>query len=170
MDKLWAPWRAPYILKGLKKKRAGCVFCKALQAHKKGKSQQVVETSRLSFSVLNIYPYNNGHMMVMPKRHVGDFQKLRPAELTDMMLLLQKTQRSLKRVLDPHAFNLGLNLGREAGAGITEHLHFHIVPRWNGDTNFMPLFSGTKVISQSLEHLREGLLHDIQKRDRRARS
>ncbi len=169
MDKLWAPWRAPYILKDLNKKRTGCVFCKALQAHKKGKSRQVIETSPLSFSVLNIYPYNNGHMMVMPKRHVGDFQKLGPEELTDMMLLLQRTQASLKQVLDPHAFNLGLNLGREAGAGIMEHLHFHIVPRWNGDTNFMPLFSSTKVISQSLESLREQLRRDIQKRDRRAR-
>jgi len=129
----------------------------------------VVESSRLSVSILNIFPYNNGHLMVMPKRHVGDFLALKPPELTDLMLLLQRTQTSLKRVLRPHGFNIGLNLGREAGAGITEHLHFHIVPRWNGDTNFMPLFSGTKVISESLTALRERLLDDIQTRNRRTR-
>src|SRR5258706_10153059 len=102
MDKLWAPWRAPYIRKAVKAKSRGCVFCKALQEFRKGKSSQVIEVSRLSFSILNIYPYNNGHLMVMPRRHVGNFQSLRPSELTDMMLLLQKTQISLTRVLKPH--------------------------------------------------------------------
>ena len=105
----------------------------------------------------------------MPKRHVGDFQKLKKAELTDLMLLLQKTQKHLENILDPDSFNIGLNLGQEAGAGIKDHLHFHIVPRWNGDTNFMPLFSETKVLSESLESLHSRLLDDIQKRNRRKR-
>ena len=169
MDRLWAPWRASYIRKAVKVNPKGCVFCKSLQEFQKGKSSQVVEVSRFSFSILNIYPYNNGHLMVMPLRHVGNFQSLRPAELADMMRLLQKTQASLTRVLKPHAFNICLNLGREAGSGILDHLHFHIVPRWNGDTNFMPLLGGTKVISESLEAVRERLNHDIQKRNRRTR-
>jgi len=169
MDKLWAPWRAPYILKDLKKKTRGCVFCKALGTHEKGRASQIVETTKYSASILNIYPYNNGHLMVMPRRHVGDFQKLKKAELTDLMLLLQKTQKHLQNILDPDSFNIGLNLGQEAGAGIKDHLHFHIVPRWNGDTNFMPLFSETKVLSESLESLHSRLLDDIQKRNRRKR-
>lgn len=174
MDKLWAPWRSPYIKSFEKKEKPGCVFCRALSNFKKKKDCQVIEVSEHAFSVLNIYPYNNGHVMVMPIRHIGDFQQLKPAELVDLMLLVQKTQATLKRVLKPDAFNIGLNLGREAGAGIRKHLHFHIVPRWNGDTNFMPLFSGTKVISQSLAELRKRLLNDIQsqsqKRNRRKRS
>ena len=169
MDKLWAPWRAPYILKDLKKKTRGCIFCKVLKTHEKGGASQIVETTKSSASILNIYPYNNGHLMVMPRRHVGDFQKLTKTELTDLMLLLQKTQKHLQNILDPDSFNIGLNLGQEAGAGIKDHLHFHIVPRWNGDTNFMPLFSETKVLSESLESLHSRLLDDIQKRNRRKR-
>ncbi len=169
MDKLWAPWRAPYILKNFKKKPRGCIFCNALKAYQKNKSCQVVEVTKLSASLLNIYPYNNGHIMVLPRRHVGDFQKLKRAELTDLMELLQKTQKTLARVLKPDGFNVGLNLEREAGAGIREHLHFHVVPRWNGDTNFMPVCARTKVISQSLETLHKALCDDIQKRNRRKR-
>lgn len=170
MDKLWAPWRAPYITKLGRKKSKGCIFCNALKEHRKNKkTSRVVEVTKHSFSVLNIYPYNNGHLMIAPHRHEGSFVKMKPEELRDMMQLLQKTQSSLERVLKPDSFNIGMNLGREAGAGIVDHLHFHIVPRWNGDTNFMPLFAETKILSQSLEAVREGLLNDIQKRNRRKR-
>jgi ATP adenylyltransferase len=169
MDRLWAPWRAPYILKDLKKKKKGCVFCKAFKEHCKGKSNQVIEVSEHSFSVLNIYPYNNGHMMILPIRHEGDLARLTSAELEDVMELLRRSQACLKRVLRPEGFNIGMNLGREAGAGVADHLHFHLVPRWRGDTNFMTLFSGTRVISQSLDDLRKRLLDDIKKRDRRKR-
>jgi ATP adenylyltransferase len=170
MDNLWAPWRAPYIRTFDKEKKSKtCLFCRALKAYQQGRKSQVIEVRKLSFSILNIFPYNNGHLMILPKRHVGELSGLKPAELLDMMTLLQDTEQVLRKVLRPHAFNVGLNLGRVAGAGITEHLHFHIVPRWAGDTNFMPLFGGAKVISESLGSLRTRLTDVIQTRDRRAR-
>jgi len=169
VNKIWAPWRAPYILKQVKTKRRGCIFCHALKDHKRKKRSPIIEVTHLSFSILNLFPYNNGHLMVMPKRHVGDFLKIKPEELTDMMLLLQKSQKALTRTLKPHGFNVGLNLGREAGAGIVNHLHFHIVPRWKGDTNFFPLFSDTKVISESLAAVQARLLTDKAKRKKGVR-
>lgn len=152
-ERLWAPWRSRYLA-GLAAR--GCIFCAAKRS-RDDRRRLVVARGRHAFALLNLYPYNNGHVMVSPYRHVGDLAKLTPAEWTDMLALAQALVRRLKKELRPHGFNLGVNLGRVAGAGIPGHLHLHIVPRWMGDTNFMPVLAGTKVISQSLEDVRRCL-------------
>ena len=110
------------------------------------------------FAVLNIYPYNNGHVLVMPYRHVNDFDKLHETELIDLMNLVTACKKLLQKIFAPQGYNIGINLGRVAGAGFPGHIHIHIVPRWYGDVNFMPVTAGTKVISQSLKTLYERLM------------
>ena len=105
------------------------------------------------FALLNRYPYNNGHLMIAPNRHVGELEALRPAEWAGILRMSRQLMRRLRRTIHPHGFNVGLNLGGAAGAGIPGHLHVHIVPRWNGDTNFLPVIGHTKLVSQSLEEL-----------------
>jgi ATP adenylyltransferase len=150
MEKLWAPWRLAYIKKARKPFSGKCFFCKVKGA-KSDAPDRVVTRGRLSFSILNLYPYNNGHLMVAPYRHVGQLSKLAPPEWLEMLTLANDAIRRLERTMQPHGFNLGINLGRVSGAGIPGHLHLHIVPRWTGDTNFMPVLAGAKVISQSLD-------------------
>ncbi|KPK42777.1 MAG: HIT family hydrolase [Omnitrophica WOR_2 bacterium SM23_29] len=147
---LWAPWRSKYIksVKSLK----GCIFCSKSKS-KKDKLNYVVSRSRHSFSMLNIYPYNNGHLMVAPYRHLKDFSKLTEKELLDLFNLLNESQALLRKALKPDGYNVGINLGRAAGAGYKGHLHIHIVPRWVGDVNFMPIFTSAKVVSESLDAL-----------------
>jgi ATP adenylyltransferase len=115
--------------------------------------------------MLNIFPYNNGHVMVSPLRHVRDLEQLKEAEIIDLFRALGEAKSLLKKVLKPHGFNIGINLGRSAGAGITGHLHIHIVPRWAGDTNFMPVISDTKVLAQSLDELCKQLNYAQSKSD-----
>ncbi|MDD2751536.1 MAG: HIT domain-containing protein [Candidatus Omnitrophica bacterium] len=146
IDRLWAPWRIKYI--GAKK-RKGCLFC---QAGKSNKDFLVFKT-KYSLCIMNIFPYNNGHLMVAPLKHTNDLSKLNEKEALDLFYSLNKAQQLLKQTLKPHGFNIGINLSAAAGAGITQHLHIHIVPRWCGDSNFMPIVANTKVISQSLEEL-----------------
>jgi len=148
MDKLWAPWRYQYV--SASKKKQGCIFC---QAYSQKNSAEVIFRSEHSVAMLNIFPYNNGHMLIAPKAHLADLSKLNDAQLLDLMRALDKAKKLLQSVLKPDGFNIGINLKRSAGAGITDHLHLHIVPRWVGDTNFMPVFSKTKIISQSLKEL-----------------
>jgi ATP adenylyltransferase len=148
MNKLWAPWRRKYIETA--KKQKSCIFCEAAKLKEKHK---VVFKTKYSVVLLNIYPYNNGHLMVCPTRHTKDLTSLKTEEILDLFESLKKAQSLLQKTLKPEGFNIGMNLSRSAGAGITNHIHIHIVPRWNGDTNFMPVISGTKVISQSLEDL-----------------
>ena len=167
MDKLWAPWRVKYITKILKENK-GCVFCKIFK-QKKDKNNFIVTRSKYCYSVLNIYPYNNGHMLVLPNRHVDDLSKLTREERDDLMDLLEETKKLLDSVLKPGGYNIGINLGRVAGAGFPGHLHIHIVPRWYGDVNFMPVVANTKVISQSLRTLHDRLCHANKKRNRRVR-
>jgi ATP adenylyltransferase len=150
MDKLWAPWRISYI-SGKKKK--GCIFCQAA----KGGRDHVVFRSKHAIVMLNAFPYNNGHLMVAPLRHVRDTAQLKDAETIDLFRALNTAKSLLKKTIKPHGFNIGMNLERSAGAGITGHLHIHIVPRWIGDTNFMPVTGATKVISQSLKELHRQL-------------
>lgn len=150
MDRLWAPWRTEYISKVHSTK--GCIFC-SKPKQKDDKKNRVIERTRHSFSILNIYPYNNGHIMVVPFRHVDSLAKLSGEELADLMGLLNRTQDLLAKVLKPDGFNIGINMGRAAGAGVKGHIHIHVVPRWVGDVNFMPVFTSTKVISQSLDSL-----------------
>lgn len=152
MDKLWAPWRANYINNVNKSK--GCIFCLA----KKGKSKDyVIFKTLFSIVMLNIYPYNNGHLLISPLRHIHDISGMQEEEILDLFGCLNKAKSLLQKVLKPQGYNIGLNLNRVAGAGIVGHLHLHIVPRWAGDANFMPVVFGTKVISQSLGQLAEKL-------------
>lgn len=149
MEKLWAPWRIRYIQSARKPKK--CIFCTACR--KPVKNSFVVFKTDFSLSLLNIFPYNNGHMMVAPQRHINDLSCLSESEQLDLFACLLRTKRILTKVLRPDGFNIGVNLSESAGAGIPGHLHIHIVPRWKGDTNFMPVVAQTKIISQSLSEL-----------------
>ncbi len=148
MDKLWAPWRINYV--SGKNKARGCIFCSAKNSLSKN---YVIFKSRFSIAMLNIYPYNNGHLLIAPLRHMRDISQLRQEEILDLFKSLNKAKQLLQAVLKPQGYNIGINLSRTAGAGIAGHLHMHIVPRWSGDTNFMPVVSNTKIISQSLDEL-----------------
>jgi len=147
MDRLWAPWRIKYVAT---KKEKRCIFCKA--ASYRGKNSVVFKT-KYSICILNIFPYNNGHLLVSPLRHARELCDLKENEILDLFRALVRAQKLLGMVLKPHGYNIGLNLGKSAGSGITGHLHLHIVPRWQGDANFMSAIYDTKVISQSLAQL-----------------
>ena len=149
MDQLWAPWRMDYILDA-KGESDGCIFCD-LPGQNKDKENLIVYRSEKSFVMLNKFPYNNGHAMVIPYQHMAEYTALADAVLLDIQVVIKKTVRAIQASMQPHGLNIGLNLGRTAGAGIDDHIHYHIVPRWNGDTNFMPVISGTKVVSEALE-------------------
>ncbi|HBG60969.1 MAG: hypothetical protein A2Y03_10895 [Omnitrophica WOR_2 bacterium GWF2_38_59] len=161
MDKLWAPWRIKYITEDLKKS-SGCVFCRIVK-EKKDKKNFVVIRRNHCFAVLNIYPYNNGHTLIVINRHVNDLDKLNKEERDEFLDLLIETKTLIQKTISPAGFNIGMNLGRVAGAGCPGHLHIHVVPRWAGDINFMPVVSGIKVISQSLKTLHKELC-DVHKR------
>ena len=154
IDRLWAPWRVKYIREcssaKSKTKKSPCIFCSAI---KDPVNKFVVAQNKTAFAVLNIYPYNNGHLMVAPRRHAPDIGVLDEEECLDLFKMLNYMRDTLKKVLNPEGFNIGINEGRVSGAGIPGHLHMHIVPRWKGDTNFMPVTSSTKVVSQSLQEL-----------------
>jgi len=135
LNRLWAPWRIKYVSNPNKK---GCIFCKAFK-ERKDYSNLVILRSKYCFVILNIYPYNNGHMMVVPNRHIKDLEKLSRDEVLDLTATMIKTKNIIKDILRPDGFNIGINIGKVAGAGVKSHLHIHIVPRWNGDTNFMPV-------------------------------
>lgn len=147
MRHLWAPWRIHYIL-GKKEKR--CFLCiKSTSASVR--SQYVLAQTRYSAVMLNKYPYSAGHLLVIPKRHVAELDSLTVEEMTDLFLLLRDTITAVRKAFRPDGVNVGLNLGKAAGAGLRDHLHLHIVPRWNGDHNFMPIISDTMVISEYLD-------------------
>jgi len=146
MKYLWAPWRMNYIL-GEKKK--GCFFCKKLK-EKKSKKNLILYQGEGVFVVMNKYPYTNGHLMVVPKRHCYELEELDDDELKELLGLLKASTQVLKASLRPHGFNIGMNIGKVGGAG-EDHLHLHIVPRWEGDTNFMPVIGETKIIPEYLE-------------------
>ena len=149
MDVLWAPWRMELIAA---EKPKGCIFCElpAQVGADADRRNLVLGRSARSFVIFNKYPYSNCHLMVVPRRHTADFDALSAEESADLHGLMQRSVRILKQALRPDGMNLGMNLGRPAGAGIDDHLHYHVVPRWSGDTNFMPVVSQTKVI---IEHL-----------------
>lgn len=149
MDTLWAPWRMKYILDP-DKKAGGCVFCIASSTDR-DRELLIMYRGKLCFVVLNMYPYNNGHIMVVPYRHIADLGELTSEENSEMMALTQKTVAVLEAAFKPNGFNIGMNLGQAAGAGIDDHLHMHIVPRWSGDCNFMPVIGETKVMPQHLD-------------------
>ncbi len=133
----------------------GCVFCDALQGETA--SPLIVFRGTSCFVILNLYPYNNGHLMVAPQRHVGRLADLSQDEATEMMGLTRAVEMALQELYQPHGFNMGLNLGKSAGAGVPDHLHMHVVPRWHGDTNFMTVVGETRVLPEELAHTAERL-------------
>jgi len=126
----------------------GCVFCDALAGDPEG---LIVFRGVTCFVILNLYPYNNGHLMVVPERHIGRLSDLDPGEVTELMALTRVVEMALQELYQPHGFNMGLNLGKSAGAGVLDHLHMHVVPRWNGDTNFMTVVGETRVLPEELD-------------------
>jgi len=148
MDVLWAPWRSAYV--SGQHQPAGCLFCTALAAAD-DERQGILHRGPSTFVMLNGFPYSSGHVMVAPNRHVASPEELDDAERLDLMRLAGRAVAALRATYRPDGFNLGANLGRVAGAGVEGHLHLHVVPRWAGDTNFMPVTAGVKVLSESLE-------------------
>ncbi|MFH1772325.1 MAG: HIT domain-containing protein [Candidatus Omnitrophota bacterium] len=136
----------------MKPRNKGCIFCK-IHSRRRNKSDLVLIRSSQCYALLNTYPYNNGHTMIVFNRHVGQIEKLTEREFLDSNRLQVKMVKLLKDILNPQGFNIGINVGQASGCGIKNHLHIHIVPRWPGDTNFMPVVSQTKIISQSLREL-----------------
>jgi ATP adenylyltransferase len=163
MDHLWAPWRLAYVATA--KPPADddpCFLCQGLAAQDDRRWLIAHRTPR-SVVVLNRYPYNNGHLLVAPRAHKGQLDDLDADELLEVMQTLRHMVRLLDRLLRPDGYNIGLNLGRAAGAGLPGHVHWHIVPRWNGDTNFMPILAEVKVIVQSLDALYDLLVAELRK-------
>jgi ATP adenylyltransferase len=144
---LWAPWRIEYITGH---KEDGCIFCNRF-ALTDDRTNLILARGRFSFVIMNKYPYNNGHLMVAPIRHTGDFGSLQADEIGEIFAFVQTFLGVFHDVMNPHGFNIGLNLGKTAGAGVEDHLHVHVVPRWDGDTNFMPVIGEVKVISEHIQ-------------------
>jgi ATP adenylyltransferase len=146
MEKLWAPWRMAYVEV---KKPSGCIFCEKPRAGD-DRTELVLYRGRTSFLIMNLFPYNNGHLMVAPYRHAAALADLDAPERAEMMDLACFATGLLGEAFGPDGFNLGVNLGRVAGAGVADHVHLHVVPRWDGDTNFMPVVAETKVLPEAL--------------------
>lgn len=149
MERLWTPWRMAYIRQASAGEQDGCIFCD-LPAKNADEETYILARGEGTFVILNAYPYNPGHLMVAPYRHVGKYEELTPAELAETMAFVGVAVRALKDASAAQGFNLGMNLGQVAGAGIADHLHMHLVPRWGGDTNFMPVVGQTKVLPELL--------------------
>ena len=164
MKRIWAGWRMKYILGD---KSHNCVFCKSLQSDDDAANYVVYRGERVAL-MLNLYPYTNGHMLVVPYDHVGGLVDLDDKTLADMMLLTTKGLRLLRVAVAPHGFNVGLNLGQAAGAGIQDHVHIHIVPRWQGDTNFMPVLGDVRVIAEWLDDTYNKVLAALRKMEQGA--
>jgi ATP adenylyltransferase len=168
MNILWAPWRSNYVenVDNIE----GCFLCHAIsQPPERWREFLVLYKGSESFIILNKYPYNSGHLMIVPIKHTADYESLEESTVLDMDRLLKLSLKILKRVFKPHGFNIGYNIGRPAGAGLETHIHMHVVPRWNGDTNFMPVIANTKVISQDLyttyDRLKEATDHILGDRE-----
>ena len=149
MDIMWAPWRMRYVKYEALKRERGCFLCKALTSEKP-EERLVVYRGEDGLVVMNLYPYNTGHLLVAPIRHVPSLEDLSDEEIESLFKLVKRSLSLLRRALKPDGFNVGVNIGRVAGAGLEDHVHVHIVPRWSGDTNFMPVIADTKVIPEAL--------------------
>ncbi len=150
MERLFSPWRSKYIQSFHQgEKSDGCILCSAPQV-KNDAERLIVFRGKTAYVIMNLYPYNSGHMMIVPYRHVADITDLSDGETSELMALTQKMMTALRKVSHPDGFNIGSNIGRSAGAGIDTHVHFHVVPRWNGDTNFMPVLGDAKLISEDM--------------------
>ncbi len=144
MERLWSPWRLAYVTGT--DRATTCVFCEQGEA----RDALTLVRGRLTYVVLNLYPYNNGHLMVVPDRHFGSLAAATPDELSEMMLLVRDAEIALAEAYAPQGINVGINLGRPAGAGIVDHLHVHLVPRWNGDTSFISVIGNVRVLPEAL--------------------
>jgi ATP adenylyltransferase len=162
MEHLWAPWRIEYILA---KKGEGCIFC-VKPSPKEDRERLILYRSKHTIIMMNRFPYNSGHLMVAPRKHSGDLDDLTPEELSDLSVHLRSVVSILRRAMNPQGFNIGMNIGQIAGAGVTDHLHFHVVPRWSGDTNFMPIVGDTTVVPEALKKTYGKLLSVVNKADR----
>ncbi len=152
MEPLHAPWRIAYILGPKDPPGDGSIFS-CIARSSDDEAHYVIARDRTCFAMLNRFPYTGGHLMVIPYKEVPDFDGLTDGEMLDLMTLLRRCQHALTKVMNPNGFNIGVNLGRVAGAGIEQHLHIHIVPRWNGDTNFMPVLANTTVVPEALKDI-----------------
>ncbi|HEU4403403.1 MAG TPA: HIT domain-containing protein [Candidatus Polarisedimenticolia bacterium] len=150
MDKLFSPWRLRYITTPDRRKARGCVFCRVLK-ERRDRRNLILLRGRSNFVILNKYPYNNGHLMIVPSAHIGSLQDAPVPVLEEMIGLVVRCEAALRTAYRPTGINLGMNLGRSAGAGIEGHVHMHLVPRWDGDTNFMTVVHGTRVIPEALD-------------------
>jgi ATP adenylyltransferase len=148
MERLWSPWRLAYVT-GTSDTHQ-CIFCDALA--RGDQESLIVARGQHSFVILNLYPYNSGHLMVVPNRHVGSLAGLSPEEAAELMRLTQASETVLIEVYQPQGINVGINLGRPAGAGIVDHVHVHLVPRWTGDTNFMSVVGNVRVLPEEVHH------------------
>jgi ATP adenylyltransferase len=153
VEHLYTPWRMAYLRGENKKPTVDCIFCAKAAASDTAREQQeyIVARSKFVFVTLNLYPYNNGHLMIVPYEHVPSPENLSAEALTDLMLTTNRALATLRQVYSPQAFNVGANLGMAAGAGIADHFHLHVVPRWSGDTNYMTIVADTRVIPDLLE-------------------
>jgi ATP adenylyltransferase len=158
MKRMWAPWRMEYLISN---KDEGCIFCEK-PAEKRDGENYLLYRGQHGYILLNLYPYSNGHLMVAPYQHVASLEDLAPEVLTELMLLVNLSLRVLRRALKPQGFNVGVNIGKAAGAGFVNHVHIHIVPRWAGDTNFMPLLAETRIIPELLDETYERLRTALQ--------
>jgi ATP adenylyltransferase len=147
MERLWSPWRLAYVTGG--KTDEECVFCRAPRLP--DSESLIVHSGTTAYVVLNLYPYNNGHLMVVPYRHVATLAAFEPAELQELAVLTQRSEVALTEAYQPHGLNVGINLGKPAGAGVLDHVHVHVVPRWNGDTNFMTVVGEVRVLPEDLQ-------------------
>lgn len=157
-DILWAPWRVGYVRQEIEQEP--CFLCRII-GENRDSDNFVLYRCREALALLNRFPYNNGHLLVAPRRHIGELESLDGNETAELMHTVNLMLKTLKKVLNPDGFNIGFNLGKFSGAGLEEHLHCHVVPRWGGDTNFMPIITGTKVISQSMQELYDAMLCEL---------
>ncbi|MFN8159842.1 MAG: HIT domain-containing protein [Solirubrobacterales bacterium] len=155
-ERIWAPWRLSYVKDAAKDIEEACIFC-AKPPERRDQENLIVHRGERCFVILNLYPYTNGHLMVAPYEHTARLQDLEPDTVAEMMDLARRAMNRLEEVYDPHGYNVGFNQGRAAGAGVEHHIHMHVVPRWGGDTNFMPVIADTKVMPQTLEESYEAL-------------
>jgi len=160
MERIWAPWRGEYIKNPSSFDSSKCIFCEFIKAPTgKDKEHLVLYRNEFGFVMMNKYPYNNGHIMVIPNKHVDSFEVLSEKEYSGLSALLKLAVKVLTHVYNPQGINVGMNMGKAAGAGVDSHIHYHIVPRWNGDTNFMPILADTKIISEHLQETYDRLMN-----------
>jgi ATP adenylyltransferase len=149
-QRIWAPWRLAYVKDASKDSEQECIFC-AKPAADDDEANLIVHRGERCFVILNLFPYTNGHLMIAPYEHIGAIQEIPPETTAEMMALAQQAITLLEEEYRPHGFNVGFNQGRVAGAGVEHHIHMHVVPRWGGDTNFMPVLADTRVMPQTLD-------------------